>query len=54
MASDLEQLIHLVEHNGRLVTLDGYHRLLKTAMEGRPEIDAMVLSRQDLESICRS
>jgi hypothetical protein len=52
MACDLEQPIHLVEHHGRMVVLDGYHRLLKAAIEGRPEIDAMVLSQQDLESIC--
>jgi hypothetical protein len=51
MASDLGRPIHLVEHNGRLVVLDGYHRLLKAAIEGRSEIDAMVLSPRDLESI---
>jgi hypothetical protein len=52
MASDLEQPIHLVKHNGRLVVLDGYHRLLRAVIEGRPEIDAMVLSQRELESIC--
>jgi hypothetical protein len=52
MASDLEQPIHLVEHHGRLVVLDGYHRLVKAVIEDRPEIDAMVLSQRDLESIC--
>ena len=52
MASDLEQPINLVKHNGRLVVLDGYHRLLRAAIEGRPEIDAMVLSQRELESIC--
>jgi hypothetical protein len=52
MASDLGYPIHLVEHRGRLVLLDGYHRLLKAAVEGRAEIDAVVLSQQDLESIC--
>lgn len=52
MASDLEHPVHLVEHKGRLVVLDGYHRLLKAAIQGRAEIDAMVLSQQDLESIC--
>jgi hypothetical protein len=51
-ASDPKHPIHLVEHNGRLVALDDYHRLLKAALEVRPEIDAMVLSQQDLESIC--
>lgn len=54
MASDLGRPIHLVEHNGRLVVLDGFHRLLKAALEGRTEIDAMVLSREDLESICHA
>jgi hypothetical protein len=52
MASDLEHPIHLAEHNGRLVVLDGYHRLLKAAIQGRAQIEAMVLSQQDLESIC--
>ncbi|GAA2444214.1 hypothetical protein GCM10010191_71140 [Actinomadura vinacea] len=51
MASDLSYPIHLVEHNGRLVVLDGFHRLLKASIQGRREIDAMVLSRADLESI---
>lgn len=54
MASDLKQPIHLVEHNGRLVVLDGYHRLLKAAIQGRAQIEAMVLSQQDLQSICTS
>lgn len=52
MASDLRYPIHLVEYKGRLVVLDGFHRLLKAAIEGRREIDAMVLSQQDLEAIC--
>ena len=52
MAAGLEHPIHLVEHNGRLVVLDGYHRLLKAAIQGRAEIDAIVLSQQDLQSIC--
>jgi hypothetical protein len=28
------------------------HRLLKAALQGRAQIDAMVLSQQDLELIC--
>jgi hypothetical protein len=51
MASDPKHPIHLVEHNGRLVVLDGYHRLLKAAIEGRAQIEAMILSQQDLQSI---
>ena len=54
MAADLGRPIHLVEHNGRLVVLDGVHRLLKAALEGRAAIDAMVLSQEDLESICQA
>jgi hypothetical protein len=34
MAADLRHPIHLTEHNERLVVLDGYHRLLKAAIEG--------------------
>jgi hypothetical protein len=51
MATDLSFPIHLVGHQGRLVVLDGYHRLLKAVIEGRAEIDAMTLSRLQLESI---
>ena len=52
MASDMEQPIHLVAHHGRLVVLDGYHRLLKAAIQGHAQIEAMILSQQDLQSIC--
>ncbi|WUI01145.1 hypothetical protein OHR68_04800 [Spirillospora sp. NBC_00431] len=52
MESDLEYPIHLVEHNGRLVVLDGFHRLLKASVLGLAEIDAMVLSQADLRSVC--
>jgi hypothetical protein len=52
MSSGLEHPVHLVGHNGRPVVLDGYHRLLKAAIQGRGQIDAMVLSQQDLRSIC--
>jgi hypothetical protein len=51
LASDLRYPIHLVEHNGRRVVLDGFHRLLKATIEGRTEIEAMTLTRRDLESI---
>jgi len=54
MAADLGRPVHLVEHHGRLVVLDGFHRLLKAALEGRAEIGAMVLSQEDLESICQA
>jgi hypothetical protein len=51
MATDLEYPVHLTEHKGRLVVLDGFHRLLKAAIEARAEIDAMILSQQNLDSI---
>jgi hypothetical protein len=54
MAADLAYPIHLVEHKGRLVVLDGYHRLLKATIQGRREIDGMVLNQQDFDSICGS
>ena len=34
MAADLGRPVHLVGHNRRLVVLDGFHRLLKAALEG--------------------
>jgi hypothetical protein len=52
MAADLNHPVHLVEHNGHLVVLDGYHRLLKAAIQGHAQIQAMILSQQDLQSIC--
>ena len=54
MASDLRYPVHLAQHRGRLVVLDGFHRLLKASIEGRTEIGAMVLSREDLAAICSS
>lgn len=51
MAADLARPVHVTEHRGRLVILDGYHRLLKAAIEGRAHIDAMVLSASDLRSV---
>jgi hypothetical protein len=51
MAADLRYPIHLVEHRGRRVVLDGFHRLLRAAIEGQADIAAVELSRQDLESI---
>jgi hypothetical protein len=50
--SDLAHPIHLVEHRGRLVVLDGFHRLLKANTEDRPRVSAVVLSEEDLESLC--
>ncbi len=51
MAADLRYPVHLVEYRGRLVVLDGFHRLLKAAVQGHTEIDAMVLSDEDLKAI---
>ncbi|MBR7834413.1 hypothetical protein KDL01_14150 [Actinospica durhamensis] len=51
MASDLRYPVHLVKYRGRLVVLDGFHRLLKAVLEGRTEIDAMVVSGTDLKAI---
>ena len=44
--------IHLVEHDGRLVVVDGFHGLFKAAVERRAKIDAMVMSGEDLEAFC--
>ena len=50
--ADLSFPIHTVWHLGRLVVLDGFHRLVKASMQGLETIPAMVLSAQDLLSIC--
>ncbi|BCJ35355.1 hypothetical protein Athai_28580 [Actinocatenispora thailandica] len=54
LAAELDFPIHAVAHHDRLVVLDGYHRLARATFEGRREIAAMVLSRADLDGICRS
>ncbi|HWE66754.1 MAG TPA: hypothetical protein VG298_08925 [Acidimicrobiales bacterium] len=51
MQSDLEYPIHLVEHDGRWVILDGLHRLLKSVLLGNDSLMAMRLSSEDLASI---
>lgn len=52
LAADLRFPVHVVGHRGRLVILDGYHRLAKATIEDRREIDAMVLSDADLDGLC--
>jgi hypothetical protein len=52
LAADLTHPLHVVEHTGRVVVLDGYHRLLKAVILGRTQVDAMVLAQQHLSSIC--
>lgn len=54
MDSDLAYPIHAVHHNGRLVVMDGFHRLVKALIERRRQIEAMVLPAVDLEFVCRS
>ncbi|WP_018349107.1 hypothetical protein [Longispora albida] len=43
-AADLAYPVHIVTHHGRPVILDGFHRLLKAALENRTTIPAMVLT----------
>ena len=50
---DLDYPIHLVEYRGRLVVLDGNHRLLKASFLRRRWVEAHVLTEADLESIRR-
>ena len=38
-----------MRHRGRLVILDGYHRLLKTLLLGMESIKAVVVRRDELE-----
>lgn len=53
MDCDLDYPIHLVEYRGRLVVLDGNHRLLKASFLRRRWVEAHVLTEADLESIRR-
>lgn len=51
MDSDLGYPIHVVRHRGRLVVLDGFHRLAKATIEKRHQVEAIVLSAADLEFV---
>lgn len=48
MATDLSFPIHVIRRNGRLVILDGYHRLLKALLLGQSTIKAVEVTRADL------
>ena len=50
-AADLAYPIHVTDKGGRTTVLDGFHRLTKAHLEGRPSIDAMRLSPADLRTI---
>ncbi|MGH7685818.1 MAG: hypothetical protein ACREN2_03265 [Candidatus Dormibacteria bacterium] len=50
MSADLGFPIHVMRHRGRLVILDGYHRLLKTLLLGRGSISAVAVRRDQLEA----
>jgi hypothetical protein len=49
--ADLSFPIHVMSHSGRTVILDGIHRLLKAAVEGRSTIRARRLSKVHLPAI---
>jgi ParB-like chromosome segregation protein Spo0J len=44
MATDVAFPIHATKHDGRLVVLDGYHRLLKAILLGCAQVDVMDVS----------
>lgn len=51
MASDLAWPIHIMCFRGRLIILDGVHRLLKADMLGEAAVQAMELCQADYASI---
>ncbi|HEY1178384.1 MAG TPA: hypothetical protein VGF17_19690 [Phytomonospora sp.] len=51
LSADLAMPIHAVERDGRLVVLDGVHRLLKAVVEGRGTIAVKTLRPGDLDRI---
>ena len=51
LSADLTMAVHVVERDGRLVILDGVHRLLKASLEGRGTIGAKRLGPGDLDRI---
>lgn len=53
MAADVSYPIHGIHHRGRIAVLDGFHRLLKTQINGGESIPMMLLSRSDLLAISR-
>jgi hypothetical protein len=52
MTTDLAYPIHLFEHKGRWVVLDGYHRMLKAKLTGNSTLPARRLSSSDFEWVC--
>jgi hypothetical protein len=46
--ADTSYPIHIAERGGRWVVLDGYHRLLKTLLQGAPTIKVVKVRAQDL------
>jgi hypothetical protein len=50
-ACDLAYAVHAVPRNGRLVVLDGIHRLAKAGREGRTHIGVIVLTAHDLATV---
>lgn len=53
MTADLSYPIHCVEHQERMVALDGVHRLLRARICGHDSIDAMIVSPTELVAISR-
>lgn len=50
-SADLAYPVHAVRHHGRMVLLDGYHRLARAVLEARPRVEAVVLSLADLDTL---
>ena len=46
--ADTSYPIHIAERGGRWVILDGYHRLLKTLLQGAPRIRVVKVRARDL------
>lgn len=52
--ADLDYPVHVLKWKGRLLILDGIHRLLRTKKEGNPMIRAKIIEKKDIEKILPS
>ena len=50
-AGDLRYPVHAARRHGRLVVLDGIHRLAKAERDGRTHVETVVLTAEDLAAI---
>lgn len=51
MSADLQHPIDVMENRGRLLILDGLHRLMKAFIQGQKKVHARIISRNRIPDI---